>query len=498
MSQFLRPALSVLFPPRLMAALSRPSKKPGTQRRRPVVKTTALWFERFLALIALVNLILVLFDTSYIRFRDPYLRFFPDFTTWYGEVFKGIEPERTTVAYLETVQQLEEQVSQTGLQSTQAQALLSQLRTQSAAIIDENPFQIANKSGTLERIKNLTRDRINNDSSKAAFNTFWSEAHLTRAGWNQEIAFFNEELKPLFETNYFRNIGEDGGPRNDFWKLDSWFVLLFALEFAARTFYISRRYKNYNWLDAVLLRWYDLLFFLPFWRWLRVIPVTLRVNQSQLINLVPLRNRINHIFISTFAVELTEIVVLRIIDQVQGLLRGGQVAEWLVAAGSRRQYIDINGINEVEAIASKLTSLTMYQVLPQVKPEIDALLQYNILKAFEQAPGYQGFRRLPGIGELPEQLVQQVVSQVSQNLYQAITGSLEDEKGAALTQSLIAKLGLALRSEVQQGHTLDDLEQWTIALLEEIKINYVKQLSLEDVDHLREENYKLYDITRAR
>lgn len=476
-----------------MAALTR-----SKQKRRPIIRTTSLWFERFVAILAVINLMLVLFDTSYIRFRDVYLRFLPEFTQWYGEVVKGITPERTTVKYLETIDKLEEQVAQTGLQSIQAQSLLSALQEQSAAIVDENPFGIANKSGTLERIKNSVRDRVGVESSKAAFNEFWSVGYLTTQGWTQEINYFNEDVVPLFETNYFRGIGENGQPANYFWRLDLWFVVFFAAELLLRTFYISRRYKNYTWLDAVLLRWYDLFFFLPFWRWVRVVPVAVRVNQSQLINLIPLRNRVNRIFISTFAVELTEIVVLRIVDQVQNLIRDGDVSEWLLALGSKKQYIDINGVNEVEAIASKLTTITMYQVLPYVKPEIDALLQHSILQALNQAPGFQAFRGLPGIGQLPDQIAQQVVGQVSQNLYQVATGVIEDEQGSALTQDLLTKIGETLRHQVQQDNTVDDLEQWTVALLEEIKINYVKQLSFEDIDRLREENYKLYDLTQAR
>jgi hypothetical protein len=475
-----------------MAALSRSPK------RRPLKKTTALWFERIVALIALVNLILVLFDLSYIRFRDVYLRFFPVFTIWYGETLKGIEPERSTVNYLETVEMLEEQVAQTGLQSIQAESLLAELQSLSAAMVDENPFEIANKSGTLEKIKNLMRDRIDVDSSKEAFDIFWSRDYLTAAGWSDEIRFFNDEIEPLMATNYFRGIGEDGSPRDDFWKLDIWFILFFGLEFLARTFYISRRYRNYTWLDAALLRWYDWFLLLPFWRWLRIIPVTIRLNQSQLVNLVPLRNRLNRIFIANFAVELTEIVILRIIDQVQNLIREGNVSSWLLATGPSRQYIDINEVNEIEAITGSLTSLMVYKVLPKVKPEIDAILKRSVVSAFDQAPGYQGLRRLPGIGNLPDQIAQQVVSQVSQNLYQVLTGALEDEKGAALTQQLLDKVVATVRAEIQQEQMVGELEEWTVALLEEIKINYVKQIAVEDVDRLIEENYKLYDITQVR
>lgn len=480
-----------------MAALSRP------QKRRPFVKTTALWFERIVALLAVCNLILVLFDLSYIPFRDFYFRHFKNFTERYGELFKGIRPERTTENYLEAVEKLKAQVAQTGLSSIQAQTWLEDLRQRSSAMIDENPFEIANKSGTLERIKNLMGDRIKEtrdlevDSAKAAFNLFWSQDYL-EAGWSEEINFFDDRVKFLMETNYSRGIGEDGRPQDDFWRIDIGFTIFFALELLARTFYISRRYKNYTWLDAILLRWYDLLLLLPFWRWLRVIPVTIRLNQSRLVNLIPLRNRINRIFITNFAVELTEVVLLRIIDQIQNLIRDGDVAKWLLTTGAGNRYIDVNNINEIQAISSRLTSLVLYQVLPQVKPEIDALLHHSVSEAFDQAPGYQGFRQLPGIGSLPDQIAQQVVSLTSQNLYQVLTGILEDEEGAALTQKLIDKVGETFRTEIQQNQTIEDIQLWMVALLEEIKLNYVRQLSIEDIDRLMEENYHIYNLTQEK
>ncbi len=477
-----------------MAALSRPRPK-----KLSAIKATALWFERLFALIALLNLVLVLFDISYIPFRDLYLRFFPEFTTWYGATFKGIEPERTTVQYLETIHELQKQVSQTGLQSTQAQTLLADLREQSEVLVNENPFAGANKTGTLERIKNAMRDHMGFDSAKDSFKLFWSKEFLTQAGWAEEIKFFEKNVIPLLQTNYFRPIGTNNLPVDYFWRIDIFFVLFFALELLARTFYISRRYKNYTWLDALLLRWYDLFLLLPFWRWLRIIPVIIRLNQSHLVNLVPLRNRINRIFITNFAVELTEVVILRVIDQIQNLIRNGQVSQWLLEPNLGRQYIDINGVNEVQAITERLTSIALKQVLPQVKPEIDALVHHNVVKAFNQAPGYQVLRALPGIGSLPEQVAQQVVSQVSQNLYQVISGlSTQDEVGDALRQTLFSKLGMTMRQEVRATQSVDELEQWAIALLEEVKINYVKQLSVEDIDQLMEENYRLYNLTQTR
>ncbi|NJO08984.1 MAG: hypothetical protein HC873_04185 [Leptolyngbyaceae cyanobacterium SL_1_1] len=475
-----------------MSALSRPRKirpsKPPTRRSR--------WFERITASIALLNLLLVAFDLSYIRFRDLYLKQLPALTQWYGDTFKGIEPERTTSAYLDVVSQLEEQVSQTGLQSEATQDLLQDLRDRSVAIIDENPFQVADKTGTLERIKNLMRERVSTDSSKEAFSTFWSRGYLAESGWADSIAFFDSKIQPLIETNYYRPVWEDGEPLDQFWLLDQWFIYFFAIELALRTLIISRRYQGTSWLDAILLRWYDLFLLLPFWRWLRVIPVIARINHSNLINLDPLRSRINRLVISNIAVELTEIIVLRIVTQAQNLIREGEVSKWLVKPELGQKYIDLNDVDEIEAISSRLTSLLVYQVLPEVKPEIDNVIQHSITNAVNKTPVYQGLQSIPGMANLPDQITQQIASEVSKNAYEALTGALEDKAGAKLTQKLITHLVATAQAELQKDSTLEDIEALTIALLDEVKVNYVERIADEDVEAMQQRNYELYETTR--
>lgn len=479
-----------------MTALSRP--RPDVPQR-----TRGLWFPRLMAMIALINFLLVSFDASYIRFRDLYLKAAPEFTAWYGETLKGIEPDRTTFHYLETIAQLEAQVSQTGLTAMEARALLSDLQQQSIAIIDENPFQIANKSGTLELIKNKIRDRIGTDSAKDAFLDFWSEGYLSNRGWSTEISFFNKSIRPLFETNYFRGIAIDGGPIDRFWIIDAGFILLFAIELLARSFYLSRRYENLTLLDAVLWRWYDLLLIIPFsglrlprLGLLRLMPVAIRLNQAQLVDLEPLQNRFNRFLISQVAIELTEIVVLRLIDQVQNLIQEGSVSEWLLSTSTGRRYIDINGVNELQVIAKQLSTLLVNDVVPQLKPDIDALLQHSVIQVLDQSPAFKNFRQIPGIGGLPDQIAHQIVGQVAENSYAIMQVALQDEKGAQLTQTLLAKLTDTLRTEVQKKGMVTELESLTTALLEEVKLNYIRRLAVEDVERLIEQRYQIYNITQ--
>jgi hypothetical protein len=460
-------------------------------------KFKRLWFEKLMALIAVVNLALVGFDLSYIPWRDFYLEQAPQLTQWYGQQFKGIEPNYFTESYLDAVQAVETQVSETGLRSAETEALLQKLRTMSITLIDENPFAESGKSGTLERIKHRMRDRLQQDSSKRAFTFFWSQNYLTQAGWQDSITFFNRNIRLLIATNYYRHIGFDGNPIDRFWRVDLWFIGLFGLEFLARTLYLSRRYQGTSWLDTVIWRWYDLLLLLPFWRWLRVIPVTVRINQSNFINLDPINNRIIRSLVSSVAIEITEIVVVRIIDQIQDLIRQGEAARWLLSPEGGRQYIDINGVNEIEVISQRTIDVLVYQVLPKVKPELEALLHHTVTTVLSNSPLYSGLQKVPGVEDWSNQMTQRLVAEISQTGYQAITASLEDKTGAGLVKQLIGRFGETFRSGIQQDEALEEIQSLSIALLDEIKINYIKRVEAQDIEFSQERKKELYGVTQG-
>lgn len=453
-----------------------------------------------MAIAATINLGLVLFNLSYVPGRDFYLRNFPELTRVYDPI-KGIEPHRETQNYLNTVNALEEQVSQTGLQSPQAEALLAELRSLSSEMIDTNPFEIANKTGTLEKIKNRMRDRLNRESSREAFNIFWSQAHLSEVGWQQEIGFFNQRIRPLIATNYYRNTGENGEFIDRFWRIDIWFIALFSIEFLARTFYISRRHTGVRWIDAMLWRWYDVFLLIPFGLppftliplgyWLRTIPVIIRLNQAELINLEQVRQQISQGIVANFAGELTQVVVVQVIDQIQAAIERGELSNWLTQGSTCRPYIDINNTNEVEAIAGMLVQMTVYQVLPEVQPDVVAILRHNIESVIKQSPGYQVIQNLPGLGDLSTNLSEHLATQVTQSAYDALVAAVEDPIGAKLSSQLVEHFSVALGSQVQKKQTLTEIRSLLSDLLEEVKLNYVKQLEQEDVEQVLEQTRHL-------
>jgi len=467
----------------------------GRRKQRTGQRARTTWFERLMAAIALANLLIVLFDLSYIRFRDLYLRFVPAPTVWYGETFKGIEPERTTVAYLALVDELEAQVESADSSGLVRQRILAQLAEQSTNIVDEDPFAIANKSGTLERIKNLMRDRMQEDSSKTAFREFWNAEDFTDGTAKKRLIFFDRNIRPLMETNYYRGIGESGSPIDLFWRIDIWFMALFAAEFLARTYVLSRRHAGTTWTDAMLWRICDVPLFIGLWRWLRAVPVVLRLHQAQWINLEPARNQLSRALVSQFAIELTEIVLLRVIDQVQKLVRDGDVGRMIADATDRSKYVDINGVDEVQTIAKRLADVVVYQVLPKIKPELDALLQHSVVGALQQAPAYQGLQIMPGFNNLSAQISQQVVAELSKTLTQGLQNAFADEQGAALTSELITRFTDSVGQEMQRADTIDEVRGLVDDLLEEIKLNYVERVATEGTEQVQASRYRLYGTT---
>lgn len=492
-----------------------------TLTKFPAVKTRRkppnnLLFERIMALLATANYLLVLFDLTYIPLRnfwlqgrvqgfiklgnlewtipkEPLILPRPDITNLY-DLVKGIEPNQDTEAYLNRVDELESAVVGKPLESPEIEAILGDLRRQSVEMIDTNPFQVANKTGTLEKIKNTMRDRVfgtEQSSSKAAFQQFWSFDNLNNQSYGEEIAFFNREIRPLMETNYYRPIGENGEPINNFGLIDflgfSW---IFALEFLGRTWFISRHRTGVSWIDAMTWRWYDLFFLIPVLRWLRIIPVVIRLNQAHLIDLHKIQRQASQGFVAGIAEDVTEVVVVNVLNQAQAAIHQGDIAKFL-SESTRKTYIDLNDINETAEIVKLLLQLTVNQVLPTIKPDLEALLQYSIGKAISDVPAYQGAKVLPGIETLKTNLSKQLAQGLYQALYEGAKGLTQtDPVFDELLQRLTDNLADSLSSEMQAQQSLEQLEYLLNALIEEVKINYVQRLSEEDIE-------ALLDQTRA-
>ncbi|MGK7873722.1 MAG: hypothetical protein AB4426_10565 [Xenococcaceae cyanobacterium] len=475
-----------------------------------------LWCEKSITLLALINLILVFFDLKYISLRDFWLhgrvqllikigrlelelpqeplKILPfRVTDWYDWV-KGIEPQRDTKQYLKLVEDLENRVNQVGLPNLDDK-ILKDLRDRSVEMIETNPFLIADKTGTLARIKNKMRLHVfgtKEASAKEAFRIFWSREYLTQKGVEQELNFFDRQIKPLIETNYFRPVGENGESIDNFGLIDLPFSIIFVLNFLAGTWYISRRRTGVSWTDAMLWRWYDIFLFIPFFRWLRVIPVTIRLDQAELINLSKIKIQIIQGFVAGIAKNVAEVVIVQIISQSQESIRRGEIDN-LLSQGNAREYINLNGINETAEIAKLMAQLTVYQAIPKIQPDLEALLQHSIDKIMHQSPAYQVIQQFPGVEKLRTNLSKQLAQQIYQSLYDTLNSLLEEDPVfLEILEHLVANFSEVMGSEIQAKQSIKRIESLLVTLLEKIKINYVEGLSAEDIEEILEQTRVLH------
>ena len=261
------------------------------------VTASRLWlhWDRAVALWASLNLVWVLFDITYVPLRTFWLQrnltplpqmplvvplpLLPDITPLYDPV-KGIEPHRETQLYLASFQQLDR-----ALLAGESPARTAPLRRRQVELtvemINENPFAASGNSGTLEKIKNRLRQQAGLDSAKQSADRLLSDGWLARHRWHEERRFWRQQVLPLVSTSYWRSIDENGRPTDHFWRTDLLlFQSVFALDILLRMLRLRRRFPGLSWRDALLRRWIDLPLLLPFWCWLRVVPVVERLSHG--------------------------------------------------------------------------------------------------------------------------------------------------------------------------------------------------------------------------
>ncbi|AUC59720.1 Uridine phosphorylase [Cyanobacterium sp. HL-69] len=493
---------------------------------KPVSWIYNFWFDniyvaKLMALVSLANLGVVAFDLTYIPFRDiwlngvitvgnfkvgPYeydgyrLTIVPKSvreTVIEYDAVKGIEPYRDTQQYLDTVVELQNTIDASGLDSPQTREVLAMLREMSAEMISQDPFQLANKSGNLEKIKNIMRDRmadpISNprDSATVAFENFWNSDHL-EGQIDEELTFFEREIAPLINTNYYRPIGENGQFVDYFGLIDFPFIVIIFADFLLRSFVISLRYHGIKIQDAIFWRWYDLIFFLPTLRWLRIIPVAVRLDESKLISLKSIKRQASQGFVASIAGDITEVIILRILNQLQNVIKDGYIENSLSPENTQKEYIDINDTNEIGEIFKLVIELVANQVLPEIRPEVEDLLNYLIEKSITESPAYQSVAHLPGLAKFPQNISQRTSTQVYSILLKTIQQMLkEDPVFDDHVEKIITKSGSTLTLSVGAKHNLEVVESLLYDLLEEIKINYVRQPSDEEIEALLDETRAL-------
>lgn len=431
------------------------------------------------------------------------------------DFIKGIEPYQETEAYLRRVAKLKTILALEGMGDREVDPLLQELRDRSAELLDSDYFQLYQQSGTMSLIVDRMKQHIYErdpkrevkltkrielldsmglleylapevfwaeKSTQQAFNSFWIRRNFAEKGWREELDFFEREIQGLMRQIYYRHMGYNNEYIDRFWLLDLPWMMLFWVWFLLRTGSIARR-SHISWWSAMRQRWYDLFLLQPWVPLLRVITAVIRLERAQLPSLEQIRNRIGLGFITNYAQEITQTVISRGIDELQGSVRSGSIKRAILNPDQKpkRTYIDINDTNEMQVIFSRLLQISTCKVLPEVRADLQTFLEYQVKKAMHQTAIYKQLQRLPLLRRLPNQIADNLVRQLSQTIAQgpqkAYINSqtqIPDPAAEKLKERLVGNLIDTMRSELQQGDTLDEIEALLVDWLEEFKINYLK------------------------
>ncbi len=440
--------------------------------------------ESMVAIIALINLALVAFDLAYLNLRPVYRQYLPAVTHIYDPV-KGIVAHPQTALYQAQVEQVKTQIAQADLrfrdgtlrESPEVEASLTKLRALSQQLVSEQAFVQPHGSQALVTIQQALQARTGQASAQEALTQFWSVPYLEQRGWQSELELWDRQIQPFFQANYYRTVNRWGAPTNYFWLIDLPFMLIFAVDIGARIVATRRQHPALTWVEATLRRWYDLFLILPFWRAWRVLPVVLRLYQVDVLNLDPLQAEAQREVIVTIGADIAGISGIAIIEQFQDAIRQGELLNWIALIDPVVDSSgDIVAEEEMTAIADRLYQVGIDNILPQVQPDIEDLVQHSIAKTLEQMPGYPQIKYLPGLGQVSTQ-VQHLSQSLAQSVYRSIAGSLLDVEGTAITARLQHNLREAIADALSQHNTRHEIESRLVSALEKFKFKYVKGLT---------------------
>jgi len=428
--------------------------------------------------LAAINFVLVIFNTTYVHWRATYLDRVPQLVSFYDPI-RSISAHPTTQRYLASVDRLAEALDRgTDLRDSEIDRRLADLREQSDRLVLENPFAISDRMQEYGKLDRRLRDRLDSPSSRAAWQTFWTVDYLDRETPDAALAWFDAQIRPLLAANFTREIQPDGNFLDYFWRIDASFIIIFAIDILLRAVHNTRTREELNFFDAILRRWYDLLLLSPMYRWLRIVPTLTRLQQAELLDLRRPLAQITHAPAAQAANRLSSFVLLQIVDRTKADIREGKPIDAFIAP--QDNYVRIGAADKVDRTIDLALQLALVRILPRLEPDVTRLLQHNLEGTVQESSLYRSLASIPGIQGMPSEAISGVANTLAQATCQGLAEAYQDEDGRLLFETFSENFKQALRDELSNSEVRASLERAMVEILEEIELNYIKGVSQQD------------------
>ena len=419
-------------------------------------------------LLATVHLLLLAFDTTYFQLRPYYFKFLPAVVRSYDPI-KGAEPQRDTVMYLLEAEHFFARCRTDGQISGSQREAMIMLSDQ---LVEDDPFAQAHLSGRLEMIKADMRNFTGvSTSSKQAFESFWSQGC---DDLDRREAFFEREIKPNLEQNYWRRIGTNGQPVDFFFYVDLGFISIFLLEFLFSWRLAIRQLGREQRVLYPLYHWYDLVSCIPlqqlrFLRLLRILALYYRLIRSDIISLQ--NSKLYQSVLKYQAIVMEEIsdrVAINILTNIQAKTRLG---------GSRELMEDTLRSNRDEirnVIVANLKRLEL-PTLELRQQELVDTVSGLVMESVRATDEYRQLSSLPLVsGVLASLINQERIARMSEQALDAFQAAWARKLDSPEMHSLLCDL-------------VDDALEQVLQLSLDRKMQHlIQEISLKILEELKE------------
>ncbi|AAP99557.1 MULTISPECIES: hypothetical protein [Prochlorococcus] len=375
-------------------ALPRWQKK----REKPESKLWVRW-EKLIAFVAMINLGWIIFDLSYIPLRSFWinrsidipnsstsisLRWIPNITPSYDKI-RGIKSSKSSKEVQSIFNKLNQEISNNGVNSIQANRLLAEYKTTLNATFNELTLISQKDLDRVETIKIMLRLRSGESDYKSAYNKLLNKAYIAESGWENEKKFWERKLIPKLNSDHIKIINKDGNNISHSWKIDIPFQIIFLLDILLKVRMVRYRLNGIKLRHAFLKRLIDIPLLLPFSRLLRILPVLERVCSSKLIPTEPIRAKASQWIVSLLAIEIFEILTIRAIDSVQNIVKSPMLPDRIRSLCSY-QSIKNNEKNEISEFLRIWIPLLLKKVGPNMRPQLIDLFEHALQKSLKANP----------------------------------------------------------------------------------------------------------------
>ena len=439
-------------------------------------------WDQVIAVVAATNLAWVIFDVTYIPLRNFWLQrnlyplpslplvvplpWLPDITPTYDKV-KGIEPHRSTRIYAERFEALDRALQSSNPRTPAAVTLLNRQRQLTWELMETNPFVSSGNAAVLEKIKRRLRLRAGEESAHDAADRLLDPDYLVARSWTEERRFWRRQILPLVEINYWRSIDDSGRPTDLSWRIDLPFQLLLLLDIAFRTVRLRRRYPGIGWRDALLRRWLDVPLLLPFARLLRVFPVTERLSATGFIQLEPLRAVISQWVVALLALELFEVITVRVVDALQHIITSPDLPKRIRGFCSY-QTRNPNERRELIELLRLWVPLLLTRIGPSLRPQLVELITHLLRRSLTEGKPAETVSR-----QLATTLVDSLL-----NLSKDAGNRLgtRDETLNVLGTEVLDRFWEELAHRLEDEDVMERSQALLVRMLEELKRSSFRQL----------------------